>query len=357
MASKRYYFFYALFLLFLLNGCTDQGRNALISNWDPSKESIFLGQEFWANRLQDWRVKNGRIECLNGKDALRTVHILTHEINDEESGFKIDMKLGVIHDGTLEKDAFAGILIGGGSLDMDYRGRSLIFNRPGKNGGLLAGINGTGELVILDMEKNLEPLAMSDPVPALLDIPGIGLSISASVQPVNDHYIINFTEISTGTNISCEIPGEKLTGNIAMVAHKGGIDDTGSFWFKDLSLSGSKLSIDPHRSLGPIVSAMHTLSRQILKMSVQMMPVGSSQPKDIFLKIKPEEADIWETEVKSLINKDGYIAEFKIEDWDDSRSYNYQVEYKYSSNQGLSTTATYEGIIRKNPIDKEEFCL
>ena len=357
MSFKRYYFLSAFSLIFLFTGCTDHGRNTLISNWDPSMESIFLGREFWANRLQDWRVKNGRIECLNGIDALRTVHILTHEINNERSGLKIELTFGVIHDGALKNDALAGILIGGGSLDIDYRGRSLIFNRPGKNGGLLAGINSIGELVILDMEKNLEPLAKSDPVPVLLDKIGDGLSIIATIQPVNDNYIINFTEISTATTISCEIPGEKLTGNIAIVAHKGGVDGSGSFWFKDLNLSGSKLSIDPERSLGPIVSTMHTLSRQKLKMSVQMMPVGSSQPKEIFLKYKNEGEDIWQPEVRSRINTDGYIAQFSIEDWDDSKSYDYQVEYKYMDNAGVETSSTYQGKVRKNPVDKEEFVI
>jgi hypothetical protein len=357
MTFKHYFFLSSLFFIFFFSGCTDHGRHALISNWDSSMESVFLGKEFWANRLQDWQVRNGRIECLNGKDALRTVHILTHEINDDKSGFKIELKLGVIHDERLENDAFAGILIGGGSLDIDYRGRSLIFNRPGKNGGLLAGVNGKGELVILDMEKNLEPLARSEPVPALIDNLGNGLSIIASIQPVNDHYIINFTEVSTTTTISCEIPGEKITGNIAIVGHKGGIAGEGSFWFNDLSLSGSKLSIDPNRTLGPIVSTMHTVSRNTLKMSVQMMPVGPRQPKEIFLKFKPEEEDIWEPEIRSKINKDGYIAVFKIEDWDDSRSYDYQVEYKYSSNQGPGTNAVYKGTIRKNPIDKEAFII
>ncbi len=357
MTFRRYYFFYAFFFLLLFSGCKDPGKHTLISNWDTSQESIFLGKEFWANRLQDWKVKNGRIECLNGTDALRTVHILTHEINNEASEFKIELKLGGIHDGTLENDAFAGVLIGGGSLDIDYRGRSLIFNRPGKNGGLIAGVNGIGELVILDMEKNLEPLAKSAPVPALLDNLDNGLSFIVSVQPVNDNFLINFTEISTSTTIYCELSDDKITGNIGMVAHKGGMNGAGSFWFKDLKLSGSKLSVDPDRSLGPIVSTMHTLSRNTLKMSVQMMPVGMQQPKEIFLKYKPKDEDIWDQEARSLVNSDGYVAEFKIENWDDSRSYDYQVEYKYSSNQGSQVTATYDGEIRKNPLDKDEFVI
>ncbi len=357
MTFKQYFSSSAFVLFFLFNGCTDNSMHTLISNWDTSVESVFLGKEFWANRLQDWRVKNGRIECLNGKDALRTVHVLTHEINKERLAFNIEMKVGVIHDATIEEDAFAGFLIGGGSLDMDYRGRSLIFNRPGKNGGLLAGVNGNGELVILDMEKNLLPLARSESMPELLDNLGAGLILSASAQPVEDHYLIQFTDIQTATTVSCEMPAEKITGNIGMVAHKGGNESTGSFWFKDLRFSGSKLSVNPQRSLGPIVSTMQTLSRNTLKMSVQMMPVGSKQPKEIFLKYRAKGVDLWEPEIKSSIITDGYVAGFKIEEWDDSRSFEYMVEYRYFNNMGVETSDTYEGTIRKNPVDKEEFII
>ncbi len=227
MTFKRYYFFLLITLISLFDGCTDKSRDTLISNWDSSAESVFLGKEFWANRLQDWHVKNGRIECLNGKDALRTVHILTHEINKEKSSFNIELKVGVLHDETIDDDAFAGFLIGGGSLDMDYRGRSLIFNLPGKNGGILAGVNGNGELVILDMDNDLEPIAKSEPNPNLLKNLQSGLIIAASAIPVDDYFHIQITEVQTKTTISCEIPSEKITGNIAMVAHKGGIKKCG----------------------------------------------------------------------------------------------------------------------------------
>jgi len=42
----------------------------------------WLGPSYWANRLQDWRLHDGRLECLAGDagDEVRTVAVLTREI-------------------------------------------------------------------------------------------------------------------------------------------------------------------------------------------------------------------------------------------------------------------------------------
>jgi alkaline phosphatase D len=41
----------------------------------------WLGPSYWANRLEDFRLANGRIECL-GTMRLRSVAVLTREINN-----------------------------------------------------------------------------------------------------------------------------------------------------------------------------------------------------------------------------------------------------------------------------------
>jgi hypothetical protein len=340
-----------------MNSCADNNMHSLISDWDISTESVFLGKEFWANRLQDWNVRNGRIECTNGKDALRTVHVLTHEINDITSSFSVEIKLGLLHNQSIEDYAFAGLLIGAGSLDLDYRGRSLVFSRPGKNGGLIAGVNGAGELVILDMEENLETLVKSDPVSGLNDMLNEGLILSVTVEPVDGKYSITLSEKKTGVTISCEVIRERLPGNFGIVSNFGGAAGIGSFWFKDLYLSGSKLSYNADRTLGPIVSTLHTLSKKTLKMSVQMMPVGPYAPERIVLKYKEKDEDNWEPEVRSAINRDGYIAAFKVNNWDDSKDYDYQVVYNYSNNSGSNVVTKYKGTIRKNPVEKDEFII
>ena len=35
------------------------------SQWSRAHDRVWLGPEFWANPLQDWRIAAGRIECVN----------------------------------------------------------------------------------------------------------------------------------------------------------------------------------------------------------------------------------------------------------------------------------------------------
>ena len=46
------------------------------SGWPKDAERVWVGPEYWSNRLQDWRIKDGRLECVtSGGD--RNVHLLT----------------------------------------------------------------------------------------------------------------------------------------------------------------------------------------------------------------------------------------------------------------------------------------
>ncbi|KAF0173863.1 MAG: twin-arginine translocation pathway signal, partial [Limisphaerales bacterium] len=49
------------------------------SNWHQSPDRVWLGADVWANPLQDWRVANGRAECVNAA-ADRNIHALTRQL-------------------------------------------------------------------------------------------------------------------------------------------------------------------------------------------------------------------------------------------------------------------------------------
>ena len=61
-------------------GCSkDAGINPFSIQWPVNADRTWVGPELWANRLQDWKVSNGRLECIEGSAELlmRTVHLLT----------------------------------------------------------------------------------------------------------------------------------------------------------------------------------------------------------------------------------------------------------------------------------------
>jgi len=52
------------------------------SAWPESVERVWVGPEYWANRLQDWRSSRGRLECTESSPGkpMRTVHLLTRSL-------------------------------------------------------------------------------------------------------------------------------------------------------------------------------------------------------------------------------------------------------------------------------------
>src|SRR5437667_11416388 len=50
------------------------------SDFSASPDRVWIGREYWANPLQDWRLAGGRVECVNA--ALdRSVHLLTRAVS------------------------------------------------------------------------------------------------------------------------------------------------------------------------------------------------------------------------------------------------------------------------------------
>ncbi|MBI4476392.1 MAG: hypothetical protein HY654_04415, partial [Acidobacteria bacterium] len=60
----------------------------------------WIGPSFWANRLQDWRLHDGRIECLTGAagDEVRTVAVLTREIVAGAESAHVSVRTGLLED-------------------------------------------------------------------------------------------------------------------------------------------------------------------------------------------------------------------------------------------------------------------
>src|SRR5690606_12154566 len=106
------------------------------SQWETTNDRIWIGPEYWSNPLQDWRVQDGRVECVNA--ALeRNVQLLTYDLKAESGTLKLSV-LVVRIDGKLGEGRDAcGFRIGiQGPLE-EYR-NSLIYGK-GLNAGFVAG--------------------------------------------------------------------------------------------------------------------------------------------------------------------------------------------------------------------------
>jgi hypothetical protein len=300
-------------------GCSaDSGDPLYESRWNNSPDRDWVGPEHWANRLQDWQVKGGRLECI-GKLPMRTVHLLTHRIGPERGDFRLSVRLGPI-DAPDEGKSSAGFLIGAGP-DLDYRAAALIHHSPGKSAGLYFGINTEGRLFYTDLGKEQTDVRwLSD---ERLNPSGGNILILSGEQAGDGGLFLEITATSDGNSAETITSGvefesheaPRVDGSIALVSHTGP-DGATSFWFDRWTALGNKLEFDSSRLAGPIIGSQHTLSRGTLKLTAQLMPIGPKDESRVEFQIR--RGSLWRTVDTREVVVPGYTATFRIEDWDSS---------------------------------------
>lgn len=340
---KQILFIIAVFLL--LSSCR-KNENYFEKSWSTIDERVWVGSEFWSNRLQDWKIQNNRLECIanNPKLLMRTTHIINYRLGHENGIFFAQVDGGAIQSSQNEDAAF-GFLVGAGS-ELDVLGASLIQQKKGPGAGLFLGITASGELFIKDMESNENIKTVGTDLSE-----SNNLSIEASYD--NSSYTLTL-KYGNEKLILTNINRERLVGNIALVSHPGTGENPGSFWFNNLKIWGTKLN-KQEDYIGPIMSTQYTLSNNILKMTAQMSPVSKSDPKDVYLEIEKEGQ--WQEIAKTKIITPGYTATFRVTDWNSANDFSYRVRYIYNSSTNNQETAFWTGTIKHDPVEKEEIII
>ena len=96
-----------------------------------------------------------------------------------------------------------------------------------------------------------------------------------------------------------------------------------------------------------IAFGIYTTSNNTLKLSAQLFPLYPKETRSVRLAI--HQNDRWEEVQTQEVNELGWSAQFRIENWDMNQSYRYKVLH--------GSSASFEGLIRKDPIDKKEIKL
>ena len=182
--------FFLLFILYMFSTCNRVTHTEhFYSYWNKQPDRFWIGPEYWANRLQDWQIHNGKLECINGKEPLRTVHLINQCLRDKPGNLEMNITFGKISGpNILTENEWTGFLVGAGDLSMDYRKRAIIHRNHGNSGGLIAALNGTGHFVFIDNATGdpIEPVLESgQPVPIQNDQ---SVELQLEMTPKGDHY-------------------------------------------------------------------------------------------------------------------------------------------------------------------------
>jgi hypothetical protein len=102
-----------------------------------------------------------------------------------------------------------------------------------------------------------------------------------------------------------------------------------------------------------IAAALYTVHDNILKLNAQLFPLKPDESREVRLEVKKwsgwkeiARVGVCENEYGNPDNDRSWTALFRVENWDDSRDVRYRVAH--------GRNAFFEGIIRRNPVDKEE---
>lgn len=300
---------------------------------EPGTE-VWLGPEYWANPMQDWRKRGDRMEChVSGGD--RNVYWLTRELKSDAGDFAMSVRLGKLNPDAPLTPGWVGFRFGMRGHFNDYRDTAV------RGFGVEAGLTHTGQLFIQQPGDGPE-LTSWDNVTLRLEVTGNRVKLSAG-----------------NLSLEREIPAEWLVGGVALVCHNGDLPaglpamrepvqpNTGkpdqtrggsmAFWFSNWQLTGPKVATYPERAWGPILFTQYTLHRGHLRLTAQFVPVEKDTTAELRIDGKPA----------ATVNVDAFssTAAFSVPQLDDSRDHSFEVRY---------LKASYTGTIRKDPRDKQK---
>lgn len=361
MQKLNTFLFTLLIVSFLGISSCNKDKVNYQSSWEYQPDRIWAGPEFWANRLQDWRIENGKLECMNSNLGLRTVHLLTHQIDSTFGEVNIKVSFGLNPQARRNgNDGWAGILIGAGEKKLDYRASALIHHSPGEAGGIIIAVNENGQIVFLDNTSDREVIGTMQHVPETVYPDSLLLDIDIylnddSTYTISASAVDQLTRDQLSHDHLTKITKERISGNIALaVNHIEKNFKAENYWFADLKVSGTNLVYTPEHRFGPFMGVLHTLSRNKLKLTAQLPPIGAGDEQFVRMWIRDKNAISWQEIDSVAIRMDSYTATFSIDNWNSNIDHDYRLSYKLAENKGHYRTHYYTGIVKADPVSKPE---
>jgi len=258
------------------------------------------------------------------------VNLLSHIIEDTSGDFSISVKMGLYgqNEGVVSGGIRFGII---DQEDPDFRA-AVYFGK-----GIEAGISSNGYLFLG---------GETQPLPPGFDLFGFKLSVRSTPSGQLIAEAADFNNLQA--RIEIQQPDE-LKGLVAVFAKSPSEDLEAQIWFDEWEVRGSAITSQEHNRFGPILWTMYTVSRNILKLAVQMPPLSSEGNHNVDFQLW--NGNQWITRATTLMDPDARIALFRLEDWDSSQDRRYRVFYSEKLRDGTMVPHYFEGEIRAEPLE------
>jgi hypothetical protein len=304
------------------------------SQWQGTR--VWVGPEYWANPLQDWRLDNG--EAVASAAQNRTLHLLTHQLGRKPGGFTLEVKtrLDAERAPSQPDKVWAGFAFAlRGALD-DYR-YALVHSTSGFSAGLRA----DGRVFVEDVVGD-ETLTAGQEV-----------TLKLRVEPRGEHSlaVLEAGRGGRAVTVQKELRSADLHGNVALAVaaprpQPREPNQPELRWrFRDWRVAGDKVEAHPEQTFGPILWTQYTLSRGILKLTAQMPPLGKGDAPEARLEVR--RAGAWKNIAQARIDPLSRTATFRVASWNDRGDTPYRVAYRWQGRDHF-----WSGAVRRDPADK-----
>ncbi len=313
----------------------------------PQTTRIWLGADYWANRIQDWQINDGTIKCM-ASNWNRNISLLTYRMGKNEGTLQMSAEVKILNE-TPSARNWVGFRLAAKGKFNDYRDDAIFGT------GLNVGITTNGELFIgetpVKYVKNAEGVK-----PYLKE----GVILKVTATPAGESYNVEITvsrkdnnEFLASEKVS-NVSAKTFFGAIGLVSNFGEVTDKNipSVVFSNWEAGGTKLIYHAERAFGPVLFTQYTLSRGTLKMSAQMPPMGKDDDRFATLQIK--ENGSWKTVAQADIERNSRTAIFRVGNWNNTQMIPYRVSYKMVADGSEKEEFFYEGEIRKEPFDQDK---
>lgn len=314
-----------------------------IGNWHQKHDRVWLGEDVWANPMEDWRIVDGAAEArtLGGG---RNIQALMRQLTNPQGTLWLSVKISRVE--MKKQDGGAGFRIGVRADINEFRANCFAKN------GYRAGIMGEA-LVLGPKEKKLDKPA---------DLKNVLLQLHG--EPDGDAFALTLTASNSESGeiygtIKSKLPQQAVIGNIALVNNFDVKQKAGRgsrYRFSEWQIGGDACSERTEQKFGPILWSQYTLSDSrgddgfVMKLTAVVGPVGEQDNQGVELLV--EKDGQWKSLGSQDLDRDSWTATFRIPKWDEKTATPYKLVYQEKLTDGSEVESDWSGNIKPNPVGR-----